>query len=139
MKGGSITRHILICLLVLSHLASSAVGGSLLVRCQGTDGHDAIEVSHPAACYGHLDTHVHRSLDHPHCVQQPNEHCKDDPIATPLLIRKHDSHHDTAPTTPVVFSFVDFPRTLHPLPAAPANLSPPDSARSLANSVILLI
>lgn len=145
MEGGSVIRQLLVAVLVLSHLASSAMGGLLLVHCQGEDGHTGVEVSHPTACHDDRDSHshnqngAHAEPGDSHQISPADKHCKDDPILNFVLIRKHDAQVAAALPVTAVMYVIDQPRVVQPLPASPDFLRPPDAAGSLTGSVILLI
>lgn len=137
--------------LLLSQVLLAVVGGPLLVQCRGTNDHAAIELAHNAcddtANDALLSRAIATTMPAVESAALPEQlttdgHCVDTPLAQPP-VRPQDNRAVLA-AIPALWAYqiAELPE-LHP--AAPGAcrvcvpVFQPDSAESLARSVVLLI
>ncbi len=126
--------------LLCSQLVVAVIGGPLMVQCQGADDHIAIEIAHLIPCEkSGLALSNNVVLSASTFDQLDTRQCVDTNLFQPPVVHQEQRY---------VLALVPFSCTRHiaelpeaPLPVcrAPAYIFSPDSAESLARSVILLI
>jgi len=128
----------LVALLVASQLATSAIGGSLLVNCRGADGHQAVEIAHAGSCEAteNVTDDGQRVID---ALASERERCADKPLGVPDLLREQERPAPSLSPAVAVLWILEFPLPFRTVFNSRSHFRLSDSAHSLARSVILLI
>lgn len=136
--------------MLFSQLLLVMLGGPLLVQCQGTNDHAAIELAHANPCDDDgtneslSDANATLAIADPHSATESytTSDCVDTSLTKTTVLRLED--RSSLETLPILrtYQIAELPEI--PAPAlgesdAPVHVFSPDSPESLARNVILLI